>query len=152
MSVYGKYFQDSQSKKIAKLYILTLVGSVAVSLIFTLGFLLLGDWFMSLVYGEDILEYTHYIYPLILTTMLYAFAMCNTSFLIAARSKLFVWISSALACVIALACCFLLVAPLKIEGVILTLGISYLAEIITQAIGIAKVFAAFKKETPTAEV
>ena len=140
MSLYGRWLSEGKYKELRKMYFFTLIGSAAVAGVFLLGFLLLGKFFMSFIYGKDIIPYLHYMYPLIITTTLYAITMCNTSVLIAMRSNAIVWISSALSCVVTAACCFLLVKPFGIEGLILTLGVAYALQIAVQEVGIIKSF------------
>lgn len=147
MSLYGRWINDKEYGKFRKMYVLTLIGSAAISIVFLLGFLLLGEWFMSLVYGDDIIEYLHYMYPLIFTTMLYAVTMCNSNALIAQRNNTYAWISSALSCVISIVCCFTLVKGYAIEGLIATLAISYGTQILIQLIGIISKFISYKKQT-----
>ena len=145
MSLYGKWINDKDYGKFKKMYVLTLIGSGVISLVFLLGFLLLGKWFMSLVYGKDIIDYLHYMYPLVFTTALYAVTMCNTNALIAQRNNSYVWISSALSCAITVLCCFTLVKNYAIEGLIASLAIAYGAQIIIQLVGIIKNFISYGK-------
>ncbi len=146
MSLYGNWIAEKNYGQFKKMYVLTIIGSLVLSLVFLVGFLLLGKWFMALVYGEDIIPYVHYMYPLVFTTALYAITMCNTNALIAQRSNMIVWISSALSCVITLVCCFTLVRIKGIEGLIATLAIAYSSQILVQLFGIILKFISYGKE------
>lgn len=150
MSLYGNWISEKKYAQFKKMYVLTIVGSIVLSLVFLIGFMLLGKWFMSLVYGDDIIPYVTYMYPLVITTAVYAISMCNTNALIAQRSNMIVWISSALSCVITLVCCFTLVRLEGITGLIATLAISYGAQVLVQLFGIVSKFISYGKESKKA--
>jgi len=151
MSLYGRWVNEKKYKDFKKMYLLTIAGSIVISVVFLLGFLLLGEWFMTLVYGDDISEYLHYMYPLIFTTALYAITMCNSNALIAQRNNMIVWISAALSCAITVVCCFTLVKNYAIEGLIATLAIAYGVQILTQLTGVISKFISYGKEKRAAD-
>lgn len=93
---------------------------------------------MSLTYTSSIIPYVHYLYPLIIATVIYALGMCGNSILISMKKNKEVTIFSGISLIV----CILIANPLiqhfGINGTILTMGISYMSQNILQIIFIIK--------------
>lgn len=138
MTLYGKLVLQNDYKILMKYFFLSIAGTVALGGIFVLGVIFAGQPIMSLIYTSSIIPYVHYLYPLIIATVIYALGMCGNSILISMKKNKEVTIFSGISLIV----CILIANPLiqhfGINGTILTMGISYMSQNILQIIFIIK--------------
>ena len=138
MTLYGKLVLQNDYKTLMKYFFLSIAGTVALGGIFVLGVIFAGQPIMSLIYTPSITPYVHYLYPLIVATVIYALGMCGNSILISMKKNKEVAIFSGISLIV----CILIADPLiqhfGINGTILTMGISYMSQNILQIIFIIK--------------
>ena len=146
MTLYGKWIQDCEHRKMVRMYFMTLLGTCAVGLACVAGVWLLGDPVMTLVYTDGIRPYLHYLYPLILTTVLYAITMCNNAVLISMRKNTSVWVSAVVGAIVCVILSFVIIAPMGVNGVILSMGASYGVQVLLQIIVLLKEFSYWKNK------
>lgn len=147
MTLYASWICDKEYKKLLRGFLASLAVTAAFGAVCALGVFLLGDFVMALVYTENILPYVHYLYPLLLSTTIYAATMCANSLLISLRKNRAVLIFSAAA----MCCCILICGTLTekygITGVIAATGISYSIQFTGQLIYLAVLMINFKKKS-----
>lgn len=136
MTWYGKLFQSGEKKKLLSIFFLTLVACLLLGIVACAAVFVAGEWVMSFIFTQAILPYIHYLYPLISSTVLYAWTICANAVLISVRETNPVAVFSAAALLIAGVLSNLLVKEMAISGVILTLTAAYTTQFLLQLIWI----------------
>ena len=134
MTLYGKLVLQKDYKMLMKYFVMSITGTIVLGGFFIIGVIFAGQPIMSLIYTSSIIPYVHYLYPLIIATVIYALGMCGNSILISMKKNKEVTIFSGMSLIV----CILIANPLiqrfGINGTILTMGISYMAQNILQII------------------
>lgn len=147
MTLYATWILEKNYRKLMKGFLASLFATTVFGAVCALSVLLLGDFVMSLIYTDSILPYVHYLYPLLISTTIYAATMCVNSVLISLRKNNAVLIFSA----VAMLCCILICSPLtekyEIAGVISATGISYVVQFLGQLIYLTVLIVKIKKKS-----
>ena len=136
MTWYGELFQSREEKKILHGFILSLFACVFLGIMACVAVWVAGEWVMSFVFTRAIFPYVHYLYPLIWSTVIYAWTMCANAVLISVRETHAVTIFSTAALLTAGVISNQLVKELAIPGAILTLMAAYTLQFLLQLIWI----------------
>lgn len=132
MTLYGKLYNEGENRKLMRMFLLSLLLTVVLGAAACLCAWLLGDWALSLLYGEEILGYTYIFVPIIIATVVYALSMCGNSVLISIRTPVALTVFSGAA----LAVCAVISYPLAkvygMWGTVFGFGLPFLVQLLLQ--------------------
>lgn len=132
MTLYGKLYNEGENRKLMRMFLLSLLLTVVLGAAACLCAWLLGDWALSLLYGEEILGYTYIFVPIIIATVVYALSMCGNSVLISIRTPVALTAFSGAA----LAVCAVISYPLAkvygMWGTVFGFGLPFLVQLLLQ--------------------
>ncbi len=132
MTLYGKLYQKGENGKIMKSFLVSLLLTVALGAVACLCAWLLGDWALSLLYDEQILEYTYIFIPIIIATVVYALSMCGNSVLISIRTPVALTVFSGAALVVCALISYPLTKAYGMWGTVFGFGLPFLVQLILQ--------------------
>lgn len=133
---YGKLIQQKEWRKLGRGFTISLLACWGLGVLAFVAIWLLGDFVMALVFTDAIVPYVHYMYPLVVATVIYACTMCGNSVLIALRKNMLVTVFSALSLLTAVLCCAPLVKYYSITGAIAVLGAAYTVQLLLLLIAV----------------
>lgn len=136
MTWYGKLIQQKEWRKLGRGFTISLLACWGLGVLAFVAIWLLGDFVMALVFTDAIVPYVHYMYPLVVATVIYACTMCGNSVLIALRKNMLVTVFSALSLLTAVLCCAPLVKYYSITGAIAVLGAAYTVQLLLLLIAV----------------
>ncbi len=136
---YGMSYAAGDYRAIRRTWLLSVLGTLVLSVICFLGALALGRIVLSFVYTKSILPYVRYLYGILIAMTLYALTMCGSAALVSMRESRAVTLSALLALLLCLAVSFPLVHAYGIGGAIAALAIPYGAQALVQAAWILRV-------------
>ncbi len=131
---YGRLSYLKDYRRIFTIWLKSIIGTTIFSVSFILCFFLYGRQLMCFFYTEQILQYFHFLYPIFISMMLYAFTTCNSIVLIALRKNRFLAVTVFLSCFICIGTSIPLIKNYGISGAIAVLILSYGLQAIVQAV------------------
>lgn len=132
MTLFGMCYHEREYSKLIKMLLVALGltallgGAACVCAYF------LGDWVMSLLFGEEILPYMYLLIPLVVATTVYALSMAANSVLISIRQPLWLTLCSAMALVTSLVLSRKLVQSMGIMGTVWAFGVPFFVQLAFQ--------------------
>lgn len=138
MTLYGKLVLQKEYKSLMKYFIISVIGTLVLGGLFIVGIIFVGQPIMSLIYTSSIVPYVHYLYPLIIATVIYALGMCGNSILISMKKNREVAVFSGVSLIVCILTANPLIQRFGINGTILTMGLSYMVQDVLQIIYIIK--------------
>ncbi len=132
MTLYGKLYNEGKNGKLMRMFLLSLLLTVALGAVACLCAWLLGDWALSLLYDEQILEYTYIFVPIIIATVVYALSMCGNSVLISIRTPVALTVFSGAALVVCAVISYPLAKAYGMWGTVFGFGVPFLVQLLLQ--------------------
>ncbi len=134
MTLYGKLYNEGQNGKLVKLFIVSIILTLLLGVAACACAWLLGDWALSLLYGDEILSYTYIFVPIIIATVVYAFSMCGNSVLISIRALRPLTIFAAAALLVCLIISYPLTKAYGMWGTVFAFGLPFAVQFVLQII------------------
>lgn len=132
MTLYGKLYNEGKNGKLMRMFLLSLLLTVALGAVACLCAWLLGDWALSLLYNEQILEYTYIFVPIIIATVVYALSMCGNSVLISIRTPVALTVFSGAAFAVCVVISYPLAKEYGMWGTVFGFGLPFLVQLLLQ--------------------
>lgn len=125
MTYYGVCYQKGENKKLLKMMWFSVLCSALLGGFACICAYFFGDFFMGIIFGDEILAYMYVFIPLIIATIIYAFSMCGNSVLITIRYP--AWLTSFAAAALVASYLFsqLFVEPYGMMGTVWAFGLSF---------------------------
>lgn len=140
----ARTYTDSKKSDYLKTMTKAVFAMIAISILFCVAAILLGDWGLHLLFGEEILPYTYLLTPTIVTTIMMAFLYYFTMILTISRRTWSIVISTGLGALSVLLSSQYLIRTYSMNGVnyclYIGLSITLITMIITWLVDIKKHF------------
>ena len=132
MTLYGKLYNEGKRAKLMRMFLLSLVLTVLLGAAACLMAWLFGDWALSLLYDEQVLEYMYIFIPIIVATVIYALSMCGNSVLISIRTPKALTAFAGAALVVCAAISYPLTKAYGMWGTVIAFGLPFLVQFMLQ--------------------
>ena len=128
MTWYGEMLQLNQFRRVYSGFVKSLLACFVFGILACTTVRIAGEWVMALIFTDAIIPYVHYMYLLIISTVIYAWSMCVNSVLIVMRKTKAVFVCSGISFVCAIVTAAPLVKTFAVYGAIMVLVITYLVQ------------------------
>lgn len=143
ISVFAKHFHNGDKKSFFALFGKVMLGISVVSVVGIIGCIIFGDWGLTLLFNEEILDYSYLLIPVMIVTILNAIVWFLCALLTVIRDFKGLIISNVIMFIACLISSLVLIPKYSMNGVNISLYITLgIAIILLSAFGLSR----FKKE------
>ena len=132
MTLYGKLYHEGKRSKLLRMFLVSVVLTGLLGVVACLGAWLFGDWALSLLYDEQVLDYMYIFIPIIVATVIYALSMCGNSVLISIRTPKALTAFAGAALVVCAAISYPLTKAYGMWGTVIAFGLPFLVQFVLQ--------------------
>ena len=134
MPTIGRLYQEKKTRAVFSVWIKLILSASVISMLFLIGTAVFGNNIFVLIYTDSITPYVKFFYQIILSTTVYAFAICGGYTLVAMNKKRAVGYLGFSSLFICLVMSNVLIQRYQITGAVVVQAISYGVQFVCQTL------------------